>query len=35
MQREKVRATTVLVVRAGGKVVMGSDGQVTMGQTVV
>ncbi len=35
MQRQKVRATTVLVVRAGGKVVMGSDGQVTMGQTVV
>lgn len=35
MQREKVRATTVLVVRSGGKVVMGSDGQVTMGQTVV
>jgi ATP-dependent HslUV protease subunit HslV len=24
-----------LVVRSGGKVVMGSDGQVTMGQTVV
>jgi ATP-dependent HslUV protease subunit HslV len=35
MQSEKTRATTVLVVRAGGKVVMGSDGQVTMGQTVV
>jgi len=35
MQSNKVRATTVLVVRAGGKVVMGSDGQVTMGQTVV
>jgi len=35
MQRQKVRATTVLVVRSGGKVVMGSDGQVTMGQTVV
>jgi ATP-dependent HslUV protease, peptidase subunit HslV len=35
MQSKKIRATTVLVVRAGGKVVMGSDGQVTMGQTVV
>ena len=35
MQSEKTRATTVLVVRAGGKIVMGSDGQVTMGQTVV
>ena len=31
----KTRSTTVLVVRSGGKVVMGSDGQVTMGQTVV
>jgi ATP-dependent HslUV protease, peptidase subunit HslV len=35
MQSRKTRATTVLVVRVGGKVVMGSDGQVTMGQTVV
>jgi len=35
MASKKVHATTVLVVRAGGKVVMGSDGQVTMGQTVV
>ena len=35
MQAQKTRATTVLVVRVGGKVVMGSDGQVTMGQTVV
>jgi ATP-dependent HslUV protease subunit HslV len=35
MRAKKTRATTVLVVRAGGKVVMGSDGQVTMGQTVV
>jgi len=35
MQYPKTRATTVLVVRAGGKVVMGSDGQVTMGQTIV
>ena len=29
------RSTTVLVVRRNGKVVMGGDGQVTMGQTVV
>jgi ATP-dependent HslUV protease subunit HslV len=28
-------ATTVLVVRHGGKVVLASDGQVTLGQTVV
>ncbi len=35
MASPRTRATTVLVVRSGGKVVMGSDGQVTMGQTVV
>jgi ATP-dependent HslUV protease subunit HslV len=35
MASPKTRSTTVLVVRSGGKVVMGSDGQVTMGQTVV
>ena len=35
MHSPKTRATTVLVVRSGGKVVMGSDGQVTLGQTVV
>ena len=35
MRSHKTRATTVLVVRHGGQVVMGSDGQVTMGQTVV
>ena len=35
MPHPKTHATTVLVVRSGGKVVMGSDGQVTMGQTVV
>jgi ATP-dependent HslUV protease, peptidase subunit HslV len=29
------RATTVLAVRHGGKVVMASDGQVTLGQAVV
>jgi ATP-dependent HslUV protease, peptidase subunit HslV len=35
MSLPKTRATTVLVVRSGGKLVMASDGQVTMGQTVV
>jgi ATP-dependent HslUV protease subunit HslV len=30
-----VRSTTVLVVRRDGKVVIGGDGQVTMGNTVV
>jgi len=35
MTRQRVRATTVLVVRRDGKVVMGGDGQVTMGNTVV
>jgi ATP-dependent HslUV protease subunit HslV len=35
MPYPKTHATTVLVVRAAGKIVMGSDGQVTMGQTVV
>jgi len=35
MQKLETHATTVLVVRSGGKVVMGSDGQVTMGQTIV
>ena len=31
----RVRATTVLVVRREGQVVMASDGQVTLGNTVV
>ncbi len=35
MSFPKTHATTVLVVRRDGNVVMGSDGQVTMGQTVV
>jgi ATP-dependent HslUV protease, peptidase subunit HslV len=35
MASPKTHATTVLVVRRDGKVVMGSDGQVTMNQTVV
>jgi ATP-dependent HslUV protease subunit HslV len=30
-----VRATTVIVVRKGGRVVMAGDGQVTMGETIV
>lgn len=35
MEIPQFHATTVLVVRRDGKVVIGSDGQVTMGQTVV
>jgi len=31
----KIRSTTILCVRHGGKVVMAGDGQVTMGQTIV
>ena len=31
----RVRSTTVLAVRRDGKVVLGGDGQVTMGNTVV
>src|SRR5436853_1490383 len=31
----QTRATTVLAVRHQGKVVMASDGQVTLGQTIV
>jgi ATP-dependent HslUV protease subunit HslV len=31
----KVRSTTVLAVRKDGRVAMGGDGQVTMGDTVV
>jgi ATP-dependent HslUV protease subunit HslV len=31
----RIRSTTVLAVRREGKVVIGGDGQVTMGQTVV
>lgn len=33
--KRRIRSTTVLAVRRDGKVVIGSDGQVTMGQTVV
>lgn len=35
MSLPDVRATTVLAVRRDGKVAMGGDGQVTMGDTVV
>jgi ATP-dependent HslUV protease subunit HslV len=35
MRRSKIRSTTVLVVRRQGKVVIASDGQVTMGNTMV
>jgi ATP-dependent HslUV protease, peptidase subunit HslV len=35
MKRPRIRSTTVLAVRRDGKVVLGGDGQVTMGQTVV
>jgi ATP-dependent HslUV protease subunit HslV len=33
--KTRIRSTTVLAVRRGGKVVLGGDGQVTMGNTVV
>jgi ATP-dependent HslUV protease subunit HslV len=33
--RPRIRSTTVLAVRRAGKVVIGGDGQVTMGNTVV
>ncbi len=35
MSYPEFRSTTVLVVRRNGKVVIGGDGQVTMGQTIV
>jgi ATP-dependent HslUV protease subunit HslV len=35
MPRPRIRSTTVLAVRRGGKVALGGDGQVTMGNTVV
>jgi ATP-dependent HslUV protease, peptidase subunit HslV len=31
----RIRSTTILTVRHNGRVAMGGDGQVTMGQTVV
>ncbi|HTY26473.1 MAG TPA: ATP-dependent protease subunit HslV [Desulfomonilaceae bacterium] len=35
MANKKIRSTTVLCVRRGGKVVMAGDGQVSLGETVV
>jgi ATP-dependent HslUV protease subunit HslV len=35
MKMPRIRSTTVLAVRRGGHVVIGGDGQVTMGNTVV
>ncbi|HVU51809.1 MAG TPA: ATP-dependent protease subunit HslV [Polyangia bacterium] len=35
MSQGRIRSTTVLAVRRGGKVALGGDGQVTMGNTVV
>ncbi|MSR07187.1 MAG: ATP-dependent protease subunit HslV [Gemmatimonadetes bacterium] len=35
MTRERIRATTILAVRRDGKVAMGGDGQVTVGETVM
>ncbi len=32
---EKIRSTTVLLVRRNGKVAMAGDGQVTLGETVI
>ena len=31
----ELRSTTILAVRHGGRVVIGGDGQVTLGQTVL
>jgi ATP-dependent HslUV protease subunit HslV len=35
MRKPELRATTVLAVRKGGKVALGGDGQVTLGDTVM
>jgi ATP-dependent HslUV protease, peptidase subunit HslV len=35
VKAEKIRSTTVLCVRRGGKVVIAGDGQVSLGDTVV
>lgn len=32
---EKIRSTTILVVRRNGKTVMAGDGQVTLGSSVM
>jgi len=34
-EKMRVRSTTILAVRRGGKVVIAGDGQVTMGDTIV
>ena len=31
----RIRSTTILCVRRGGRLAMGGDGQVTMGENVV
>jgi ATP-dependent HslUV protease subunit HslV len=35
MRRSEMRATTVLAVRKGGRIALGGDGQVTIGDTVM
>jgi ATP-dependent HslUV protease, peptidase subunit HslV len=35
MKQPRIRSTTVLAVRRGASVVIGGDGQITMGNTVV
>lgn len=35
MKQEKIRSTTIVVVRRNGKVAMAGDGQVTMGETIM
>ena len=35
MQQQRMHATTILCVRRDGKVAMGGDGQVTVGETVM
>ena len=35
MKRSKIRSTTIIGVRRNGKVAIGGDGQVTLGETVI
>ena len=35
MQKRKLRATTILTVRRDGRVAIGGDGQVSIGNTVM
>lgn len=35
MTRQRIRATTILAVRRDGRVAMGGDGQVSVGETVM